>query len=350
MAPPRGLDAVEEADRVASEDRPAATEASEPPTVVPRRWTTLALKVAVTGAGVAFLALTTDLGDAARAITGAAPGWALLALSLLTGCVYFSAWRWQRLLLCDEVEISRRELLLVYLESCFFGLFLPSAVGGDLFRGWRIHGAVGGTRRTAVNLVVERIVGVSSLGLLGLVAIPFASDLESKTYSGLVITSVVALAIAAVLLSPRVARIGSRIAGHLRLARISTLLRHIADQIHGYRRQRSLLPTVLALSVLQHLVATAALACAGMAVGLDLGFEIYLAAVPILSLVSLLPSIGGIGPREVSVAYVLESAGAGGGPAVAVAAVFLAAMVGRGLIGGLVYLTRRPPPEARPGL
>jgi hypothetical protein len=31
---------------------------------------------------------------------------------------------------------------------------------------------------------------------------------------------------------------------------------------------------------------------------------------------------------------------------VAVAAVFLAAMVGRGLLGGLVYLARRPPEKA----
>jgi hypothetical protein len=307
---------------------------------------TLAVKATVTGAGVAFLALTMDLGAAARAIAGAAPLWAALSLALLTACLYFSAWRWQLLLRCDGVDIDRRELLLVYLESSFFGLFLPSAVGGDLFRGWRIHGAVGGTRRTAVNLVVERIVGVASLGSLGLAAIALDPDIDTEAYSGLVIASLAALAFAAMILSPRVTRVVARVAMRLRLRRVATLLELIAEQIGGYRQRRALLPAVFALSALQHLLATVSLACAGLAIGLDLGFEIYLAAVPILSLVSLLPALGGIGPREVSVAYVIASAGADDGPAVAVAAVFLAAMVGRGLLGGLVYLARRPPEKA----
>jgi hypothetical protein len=303
---------------------------------------TLAIKATITLAGVGFLAFTTDLGEVARSLAGVAPLWPAAALALVVASVFFSAWRWQRLLRCDGVQLGRLELLFIYLESTFFGLFLPSAVGGDLFRGWRVHTVAGGARRTAVNLAVERIVGVTSLGCLGLLAVALQPELETDTYSALVIASVGAIATTAVLLSPGTGRFFAAVAARLRLARISTVLERIADQIEGYRRQRSLLPAVLALSAMQHLVVAAGLMCAGLALELDLGFEIYLAAVPILSLVSLLPSIGGTGPREVSVAYVLESAGAPAGDAVAVATILLAALIARGLFGGLVYLARRP--------
>jgi hypothetical protein len=296
----------------------------------------------VTAGGIAFLALTTNLAEVKQSIAGAAPLWSALAIALLIACFYFGAWRWRRLLLADGVDVGRREPLLIYYEAAFFGLFLPSAVGGDVFRGWRIHAAIGGTRKTVINLVVERVVGLTAIGSLGLIAVALAPPLGAGVLGGLLITSLAVIAGAVVLLTPAVGRVVSRIAARLHLARVSTALARISEQIGGYRQDRATLAAVLALSFAQHLVVTAAVGCAAVAVGIDLPLDVYVAAVPVLTILSLAPSIAGIGPREIGLAFVLESAGASPGASVAAAALLLAGILSRGLIGGAIYLLRRP--------
>lgn len=323
-----------------AESREPDTDAA-PPRNAKSQARTLLLKLAVTGAGLAFLALTTDLGAAAGAIAGAAPHWALLSIGLLSGCLVFAAWRWQRLLACDGARIGGVELLLVYLESSFFGLLLPSSLGGDVFRAWRIRVAVGGTRRAVINLLVERIVGMSAVGLVALAALALRPPLGSATAAALAVVAVLVIGGSVILLTPSVARIACRLAERLRLARLAALLARTAEQIAGYRRDRGALPAVFVLSVVQHMVAAAGLWCAAAAVGATIDPGIALASIPIVVLLSLFPSIAGIGPREVGLAYVLSHAGATEATAVATAALFLAGIVARGLIGGAIYLVRR---------
>jgi hypothetical protein len=303
----------------------------------------LAIKLAVTAGGVAFLVLTTDVSEIADALSDAAPLASLGSVVLLTACLIFGALRWRLLLLADGADISSRELYLVYLEAGFFGLFLPSSLGGDVFRGWRVRRQVDGIQRIAVNLIVERIVGVGSLGILGLIAVALAGELDPTARHALAIASAAVLGATAVLLSPA-SWIAVWLARRVGLRGLGDRLADVAEQVAGYRHRRALLPAVFVCSILQHLIAVLAIQLAATAVGLDLGFLIPLASIPAVGLMGLFPSIAGIGPREVGLAWVLESGGADGGPAVAAATVVLGALIARGLLGGLIYLIRRPSP------
>ena len=122
------------------------------------------LKIAVSAALLYFLLSQVNLGRLVEQARSASPAWLAGALTLYLVMILISAWRWDRLLRAQHVEVPFSTLTNSFLVATFFNNFLPSNIGGDVIR-------IGDTARPARSKTLATTVVLMDrgVGLLGLV-------------------------------------------------------------------------------------------------------------------------------------------------------------------------------------
>jgi len=212
-------------------------------------------------------------------------------------------WRWIAATLGCARPVG--DHLRLYFAAMFLSLFLPSLVGGDLFRAARLEsGGWRPSRGAVASVFLER-----ATGLWGLLVVA-AAGLAVGGRPGLGVAAGVALFVGAA----------------------------VARRWH---RLAPVTPAVLLASVLVQLLYVAVHATLAAALGVELGWRGWLWIAPAVGLVASLPvSLGGLGPREWGYVALLQAVGVGGAAAAAFAFAWLALVSTVSLVGGLCLLPR----------
>jgi uncharacterized protein (TIRG00374 family) len=134
-----------------------------------KQWLGLLLRVTLAGACFAVLYRVAHLDAAVRISLRADPLLIALAVAVLLLRVPLMAWRWQIILVDMGVAAVWAGLARMLLVSTFLGMALPSANGSDLVRGVMLKRARVPLGAAIVSILVDRLYGLFSLGLLGLV-------------------------------------------------------------------------------------------------------------------------------------------------------------------------------------
>lgn len=261
------------------------------------------LRVALSLLLLALLALQVEWRPVGALLGRIRPSVAAAALSLFIAAQGLSAlkWRWIAATLGCAGPVGRH--LRLYFAAMFLSLFLPSLVGGDLFRAARLEGGGWRPSRGAVaSVFLERATGLWGLGVVA------SAGLAVVGWPGLGAAAVVALLGVAV----------------------------VARQ---WRRLDAVTPAVLAVSATVQLLYVAVHVLLGAALGLDLGWSGWLWIAPAVGLMASIPiSLGGLGPREWGYVALLQAVGVGGAEAAAFALAWLALVSAVSLAGGLALL------------
>jgi len=297
--------------------------------------------VLVTLAMLGLLAWMVDLQAVARLVLRAdATLWlAGLGLSLLN--LLLMAWRWRILLAHEGLRPSQAAASVLYLQAGFYTLFLPSAVGGDVYRAVRMRELMGGTGRAAVNLLVERLLGVWVLVLWGGLGLVWqGGELLQRFWLPAVAVAAALVGGTLMLGSAGVARVAVRWLRALGVQRVAEALERLGAQWRGYLSSPGVLVRAALATAVSQAVAILGVWVLGLAVGVPVGLQAYWVSVPVAWLLGLLPSLAGIGPREGGLVVLLSGAGASPEQATAVAGLMLSVQVARSLLG-LVALSGR---------
>jgi uncharacterized protein (TIRG00374 family) len=260
------------------------------------------------GSGVALLSYLIWRGDGAvfARTLSRVPFWVLLASACwYLGGQILSALKWRLLLRAGGSDVSLGRCCALYWLGMFSNLWLPSSIGGDAIRIWRLHGAgITGSLATA-SVLVERLTGFAALLTLGACGLLFAR--ASAQVTSLLLVSLVA--ILAIPLLFFVLRGAPR--ARLEKMRFGRKLLAVADAIALYASSRG--RSALLLSLLISFAFQASQIALGIglarAVGLNLPVANFVWLVPLLALASLVPvGIGGLGVREAAAAALVGSA------------------------------------------
>jgi len=87
-----------------------------------------------------------------------------------------SGLKWHAALRVCDVDLSFRRLTRFYCISHFVGQFLPTSIGGDAYRVYRVLPLVQPRSRAVTSIVLDRIVGLAALLVLGAVGAVFLID------------------------------------------------------------------------------------------------------------------------------------------------------------------------------
>jgi len=285
------------------------------PVPAPRRgkWL-LFLRVAVTVILIGLILQWVDSKAVLATLAGADPGWLVCAIALALADRYLMSYKWALLLRGRGVELSNSEAFRIYLASVFAGTFLPTGVGGDIYR--VVRTATGGRRLDTVtaSVVIERVIGLLAVLVVALVGLEIVVDrgdavfspIYHLTWAGLV------LLVLMLFLSVRgrtVSLMMRLLSGLARFKPVRMLLKLHAAYIEFGRQGRVLL-IFFAWSLLERFVQVLLAYSGARALGLHPQFVYFLALIPVSDLVLLLPiSIGGIGLTEGALMILLSHTG-----------------------------------------
>jgi uncharacterized protein (TIRG00374 family) len=116
-------------------------------------------------------------------------------------------------------------------------------------------------------------------------------------------------------------------------------VRRIYDGLHGFKHRRSVVAKAMLLSVVGQSLGIVVLYGTAMALGARAPIVYFFLLVPVVHLVSMLPSLNGLGIREGAYIYFL-SPYVGREVAAAVGVLWLALLLLLSFIGGVIYFLR----------
>jgi uncharacterized protein (TIRG00374 family) len=298
------------------------------------------LRVVVSLAGVLLIVLTQDMDEVIGLLGGM--NWLLFLVGLLlfVFSVPVRAYRWGALVWALDVRARWWRLVALYFVGSFFNLFLPTGFGGDAVKMFELSRDDHKAAAAISSVLVDRFLGLFVLFALALLALVGGSGLVAPEVRVLIVVVFAVSLIGVILLLQRtwIEAWGRRLGVDRLLGRIK-ILRELYESLHVYSAVALLKAT--AASVVFNLILILGYYFLGLAVGIHLPLWYYFLFVPIISVLLLVPSVGGLGIREGATVFLfsqLESVGRS--RALALALAYDMTMLAIGLIGAIIYIVQ----------
>lgn len=276
----------------------------------------------------------------------AQPAWLGLTFGVMVASVLVRAYRWQLLLRALGATVPFRRLASLYFAAGFFNSVLPFGVAGDVVRVVEVAREVR-PDLAAGTVIADRLTGLLALFGLALVALPF----RPAGFDGVLLGQIVLLCVVGLLLGGLL--IDGRLVGWFG-RRLPALLRPLWGKVEQLLTAveacgRPAIGAALAVSLLFNLMQIVWWWAAGQALGYQIPPMLYFFTTPLMAVVILLPSIGGLGPREMLAPLLFAAGGLTAVEAVALSLLVFALERVSGLLGAPIYLLGllRPQVEAQ---
>jgi uncharacterized membrane protein YbhN (UPF0104 family) len=267
--------------------------------------------------------------------------WLAFAVVAANLQIFLGAYRWREIAKQCGIRISLAMALRYGYIAAFFNQTLPSTIGGDAARIWLLARS-GGWKKAFYSVLLDRVAGVAVLAGVVVASLPWTLEL--------VVDPVGRVALLAIGLG---CLCGFVVFLLLRLIRWPWLLRWPPAQhlmavsvIAGKIAARKAGGTILAQSILIHLLTVAMAWAAAQALAVPFDPLYALLLIPPVVLVATIPiSIAGWGVRESAMMTAFAYAGLPETDGLIVSVLYGAAMFLTGAFGGVVWILHR---TARP--
>ena len=262
----------------------------------------------------------------------------------MAGNVAISAYKWQVLLQIYYIEIKLPRLTRYYFTAMFFNNFLPSTIGGDGYRFFKVYKNQDSRAGAIVPILAERIYGVLVLLFLGFIGslVSFLQFRDHMSVVGMAIGASGSIGILALhlLVSP---------GGN---ARILQKLRFIPEKvkesmkiIERYHHEPALFYKFLGVTTLYCAFLFVYRMILIRAVGESCSFFSLMSAVMMSNILAILPiSINGIGLLDGSFIYIISSFGVSYESAIIVMILHRGLSLLLSTIGGVFYFLDKDSP------
>ncbi len=297
-----------------------------------RRWM-FWLRLTAGIALVAFLAARTDWRPVATALSKMRGEHWLAALAIYLASQVASAWRWGVLARPLGFDFPQRHFTQLYFEGMFFSLCLPSSIGGDVVKAYRLAPDLNGRVLAACTVLADRATGVVALLVIGLTA------LAARTYE---LSMLPALGVGVAVLGAALVSVSFGLAilnWFVRRLPENGRLAALFAKLVPYHQRPEVFRRAIGWGLLVQLCNVLVVVELGRAMSLDVPLVAYFIAVPVVAMLTLLPvSVSGVGVREGGLAWMLAAYGVAPAIGITLGVLWFFVTVVAGLVGGIVYL------------
>jgi glycosyltransferase 2 family protein len=235
-------------------------------------------------------------------------GWFCLAIVFYFVGLAILAVRLQSIFRVQDIRMTFRESYHLGFVGLFYNLMLPSSVGGDMAKAFYAYKHSGKKIEAATSILLDRLLGFVALitmATIGLLC--FSKEAESAYIDYAVFGACGVLAFAvAFFTSRRFARLFKGIARIIPKEKWKLQLAEIYHAIYGYRHHRGPVLVAILLSFAGQAVFISTNYWLTLSIGADINFWKFFILIPVISIVSMAPSIGGLGVREACVLYLFS--------------------------------------------
>jgi uncharacterized protein (TIRG00374 family) len=223
----------------------------------------------------------------------------------------------------------------------FFNNFLPTSAGGDLLKIYYASQGSGRKVESITGVLADRFFGLFAIVLLASVALLLEKNIKNSglltalTWGSLGLFIILAFLTINKNCFFRIKGIfGGLFKGE---SRMKSFFEVISRTLEGVRKAKIFVVYILSLSLLIQFLSIGVMFFLSKSLSLNIAFSVLVVIVPIIFVVSLFPSINGLGIREGAYVYFLSEI-VGRGNAFALSLLFLSLTLLLSLMGGLVYV------------
>lgn len=246
--------------------------------------------------------------------------------------------RWYVFIQAMRLNAPFKEVAKWFFIGIFCNLFLPTAVGGDVIKILGLSKVVQQRPKILASVVLDRLSGFA--GIVIIAAIMFVvgnKHIPDRSVGGsIIVMTLVSLSITAVLFSHRI---------YSFCCKIFNRWPSIKDALMSFHHNIALMKgkvghgiLAILLSCLTQILLAYVCYIVAKALNQDIDFFYFMIFSPLVCVVSSLPSIGGLGVREMGWAYLLGKVGVSQGVSVSISLINFVYMLMVGLIGGGMYV------------
>lgn len=271
--------------------------------------------------------------------------WVLVAVSIAVALLQnvVSALKWQVVVVAKRLRGSVYELLKFLYVGRLYNLILPTSMGGDVVRVYRLGKLNENMERGAASVFVDRFTGMLLLLVLAGIAVVFSVRGFSELFLlGLLFVFVVTLVLGWGAVDPRFAGLLDGFAGRLDndlAKKMAEKFRAFQTSIRDLRGNRRFFVGIMGYSVLFYAFAVMNVWTSALAFDWNVRLLDMIIAVPLIMLVMNLPvSIGGLGLMEASYTVGFELLGYSAELGLATALLMRAKTLIDALVGGVFEL------------
>ena len=221
----------------------------------------------------------------------------------------------------------------------FFNNFMPTAVGGDIVKAYYVQKQTGEPKKAFIAVFMDRFIGLFSFVGIAAIALMFAWDridpIIGKVIIVLAILSIVGFFFT---LNSKVAEFLMKIFSKIKLWNLGKHISKIYMAIHDYKNKKTVILGVVLVSIVAQCIYFIVIYLITKSLSLNVPFVMIFLIMPIVCVVSLLPSLGGLGLREGAI-VVLFSPIVGKDAAFSISILLLAMLLTLSIIGAIIYMS-----------
>jgi glycosyltransferase 2 family protein len=264
--------------------------------------------------------------------------WPLLAAGALAllATSPFGALRWHVVLAAETASPGPWTLLKIVLVGLFFNQVLPTGVGGDAVRAWRCHRLGIGVAAAIRSLVLDRVSGYLVMVVLFAAGLPVLLRALTEPGQGYGVVLLLGVALCGLFALFLMDYLPQRLLRFRLVAELAALSREGRRLFARPARSAA----IVSLSAATVGFAILGVMLVANSLGVNLPFLAWLAIVPPVTLIQLVPvSLAGWGVRELGFVVVLAGFGIPAEAALAASLLLGLCLIAVGLPGGLLWLT-----------
>jgi len=293
-----------------------------------------------------YLIHLADIDKILQALRQADPGWMALALLVFSVSVFLFSRRWQVLLAGVGIRVPYGSLLRYYLIGYFFNNFLPTTIGGDISRAYNLAQHTDKKADSIASVLMERILGLLatlSLAAIALVLVIDRFSSEAGGYLSFVILFFLTAGLFAVaaLLNPWFYQRISAIINRVTWMGIGEKVQQLLEAFQIYRHSKVAVLNGFLLSLACQLLLVGMNYCLAKSLSLPVDFSYLMLVVPATFAIGLLPSINGLGVRDLGYERLLSQIGISSAGALSLSFLNTILPLTASIAGGICLLFQR---------
>lgn len=304
------------------------------------------LKAGISLALLAVIFLKLDWSKAAELIRNSDPVWWTVALLITLGAVVISAYKWRLILESQRVKIAIPKLVSSYFIGLFLNNFLPTSMGGDVFRAYDVARISGETPKAVASVITERVLAMATLAVSAVTGLLFDFTMTGR-FTWMVVLFCLACGVL-LWASLDIRWIGhlTRLLSSINTDKIRLKVEEARWALQAPIRDKQTLFRVLLLSLVFQSAVIAVHLAVFKALRIDADLLFLMIFVPLVSAVSMLPvSINGIGVHQGTSIVLYGAVGISATQATAQSLGFMLVVTLSSLPGSLLLILRKSEKE-----
>ena len=266
-----------------------------------------------------------------------------IAASLFLLSLLVLSFRWQILVSGYGLKVPTRLLFKYYLIGLFFNNFLPTGIGGDVLRIYNLIQASGERTVSFASVMTERLLGISSTLILALLSIILLYEEINNHLLLYLVLGMISLVLLffAVVFSKKLATPIEKLTKRITLFRLGDRIQKFLDAIRFYSDSKIIYFKILIISLAGQILIIIKAYCLSLALGIEVNPIYMFLVVPLAIILSMLPSINGIGFRDGAYVILLAKVGVSKAAALSLSFLTLFIPILISISGGILFMLQK---------